>query len=192
MAVPARRSRKNCAPTPRAVAVCAKALIGAGPPVAPLDVMSNRHELHAFNYINRSYADVRRTLLAQPLRVFRDATNAADTGGPELHATAGTLDVSTEIEIELLSVGEVESPRPTTKLEISWKSTRRPNLFPTMRATVSMYPLTPTETQLELSGVYDPPLGVVGDVIDAVAMHDVARESVQRFVDDTAAYLRTA
>lgn len=155
--------------------------------------MPNRHELHAFNYINRAYADVRGKLLAQPLQIFRDATSAGSTAGPELHAKAGALDLSAEIEIEVLSIDEVaDTTRPMTKLEIAWKATRRPGLFPTLRATVSMYPLTPTETQLELSGVYDPPMGVVGDVIDAVAMRDRARSSVQRFVDETAAYLRTA
>lgn len=155
--------------------------------------MSNRHELHVFNYINRPYADVRRDLLADPKRLFRAATATAAEGGPELHAKAGPVDVSAEIDLEILSIDEAsDSTRPTTRIEFAWKATKRPGLFPTLRATFSMYPLTPTETQLELSGIYDPPLGVVGDMIDAVAMGNMARTSVQRFVDDTAAYLRGA
>jgi hypothetical protein len=155
--------------------------------------MANRHELHAFNYINRPYADVRRELLVSPLEVFRDATvEAGDTDSrAALHVKAAGLDVSAEIDIELLSVREeLDTPRPTTKLEIAWKATRRPGLFPTLRATLSLYPLTPTETQLELSGLYDPPMGAFGEAIDVIAMRDRARESVQRFVDDTVALLR--
>jgi hypothetical protein len=164
-------------------------MVQAGSVIAARSVMPNRHELHAFNYVNRPYADVRRDLLAEPRRIFREATSS--TGRPELHAKAGALDVSTEIEIEILSMSDVaDAIRPTTKLELAWKATHRPGLFPKLRATITVYPLTPTETQLELSGIYEPPMGVVGDVIDAVAMGDVARASVQRFVDDTAAYLR--
>ncbi|MFN0246968.1 MAG: hypothetical protein ACKV2T_08660 [Kofleriaceae bacterium] len=175
------------------VASDALVAVRAGATVAGGVVMANRHELHAFNYVNRPYADVRREMLAGPLELFRDATaNAGDTDGKaELHVKAAGLDVSAEIDIELLSVHEeLDVPRPTTKLEIAWRATRRPGLFPKLRATLSMYPLSPTETQLELSGVYEPPMGAFGDAIDVIAMRDRARESVQRFVDDTAAWLR--
>jgi hypothetical protein len=153
--------------------------------------MSNRHELHAFNYINRSYADVRRQLLAEPLSIFRRATaTASEASNAELHAKAGAFDISAPIEIEILGIEEPSPQR--TNLEVAWKAAERAGLFPTMHATISMYPLTPTETQLELSGVYDPPMGVLGDVIDATAFRDIARSSVQRFVDDTASYLRVS
>lgn len=150
--------------------------------------MSNRHEVRAYNYINRSYADVRRDLLAQPLDVFRRAT--AHSSGPELHASTGVIDLSAEIVIEILGVEEPSPQR--ANLNVMWKASRRPGLFPTMHAKISIYPLTPTETQLELEGIYDPPMGVLGEVVDAVVLRDVARASVQRFVDDTAAYLRSA
>ena len=59
-----------------------------------------------------------------------------------------------------------------------------------MHATLLIYALTPTETQLDLAGAYDPPLGLVGDMIDAVAMGRLAEETVANFVCDVARFLR--
>lgn len=61
-----------------------------------------------------------------------------------------------------------------------------------MRATLAIYPLTASETQLEFFGSYEPPLGRVGDAINAVIGHRIAEASVQRFVEEVACYLRAA
>ena len=63
-------------------------------------------------------------------------------------------------------------------------------LFPLMTAVLAVYPLTATETQLDFSGQYDPPLGAVGDAVDALIGHRIAEASVHRFVTDVARYLR--
>jgi hypothetical protein len=49
---------------------------------------------------------------------------------------------------------------------------------------------TATETQLDFSGIYEPPFGVLGKAVDAVAGYRIAEVSVHRFVSDVAAYLR--
>lgn len=59
-----------------------------------------------------------------------------------------------------------------------------------MRAELSIYPLTATETQLDLSGLYEPPLGILGSAIDAMVGDRIAEASVHHFVSDVAAYLR--
>jgi len=64
--------------------------------------MSKGHEAHAFNYINRSDAEVRRQLLAAPMSVFRRAALAASsTGNPELQAKTGAIELSAETEIKI-------------------------------------------------------------------------------------------
>lgn len=150
------------------------------------------HEIQAFNYVNRPYARVRSDVLAYPEALFAAATSSANgSKTAELHAKAGPLEVGAHIKIEVLSITESHANnRPATKLALTWKAATGSALFPTMRATLSMYPLSPTETQLELDGIYDPPLGPVGDMIDAIAMRDIAETSVQHFIDDVAAYLR--
>jgi hypothetical protein len=59
-----------------------------------------------------------------------------------------------------------------------------------MSATLFVYPLTKTETQLDFVGQYEPPLGKLGDVVDAVVGHRIAEASVHRFVADVAEFLR--
>ena len=66
-----------------------------------------------------------------------------------------------------------------------------PRLFPFMKAELAIYPLTSTETQLDFSGAYEPPLGALGKAMNAVAGHRLAEASVHRFVNDVAGYLRT-
>ena len=65
-----------------------------------------------------------------------------------------------------------------------------PGLFPLMKAELSIYPLTASETQLDFSGVYEPPLGAVGKALNAVAGYRIAEVSVHRFVNDVARFLR--
>jgi hypothetical protein len=67
-----------------------------------------------------------------------------------------------------------------------------PRLFPLMKAEISVYPLTATETQLDFSGLYEPPLGPLGKAANAIVGHRIAEVSVHRFVNDVAEYLRQA
>ena len=158
--------------------------------------MSRRHELHAFDYVNRPYAVVRDTLFAGPLAVFREATAAGARPGEvhavSLRAKAGPFTVGQDVELEILAIedGRAADGTPGERFVLGWKALRHPGLFPQMRATLRIYPLTPTETQLDLEGTYDPPLGWLGDAVDALALHKVAEDSVAGFVRDVAAYLR--
>lgn len=152
------------------------------------------HELKAFDYVNRPYAAVKTLLTQDPVATFRRATlhegADADAG---LHAKVGPLlEVTSTIAIEVLGVEEtsVVEGHPRTDIKIRWQATRKPGMFPTMNATLSVYPLSPTETQLELAGTYTPPMGAVGQVLDATAMRGIAEKSVEGLVKDLGSYLR--
>lgn len=161
-------------------------------------VMTDRHELLAYDYVNHPYEVVRDALLADPRSIFHRATTSAVGRGQELRtdlrAKAGPFDLGTSIEIEVRPIDGGESPdgRPATRFAIEWKAAQRPALFPTMKATLAVYALSATETQLYLAGVYDPPLGVLGEALDAIALHRIAAESVTGFIRDVAAWLRAA
>ena len=79
---------------------------------------------------------------------------------------------------------------PVTRIPIAWSAAQRAILFPIMNAELSVYPLTETETQLDFLGRYEPPLGIVGDALDATVGHRIAEASVHRLVADVANYLR--
>lgn len=148
------------------------------------------HELHCYDYVNQPYEIVRRAVLVDPLQLFTSATSAGH--GSRLHVMLGAFEVGAEIEIELLGIDEKHDPfaRPSLTIALTWRSRQRAALFPTLTAQLALYPLTPTETQLELSGSYEPPLGIVGEAVDAAVLHRFAKESVASFVREIATHLR--
>jgi hypothetical protein len=79
-----------------------------------------------------------------------------------------------------------------TCVQLEWEAATMPGLFPLMKAELAIYPLTATETQLDFSGFYEPPLGALGKAVDAIAGYRIAEVSVHRFVSDVAEYLRKA
>ncbi len=148
------------------------------------------HELHCYDYVNQPYATVRAAMLADPQELFRIATGAGQAA--QLHVRLGALELGAEIAIEITRIDHKCEPfeRPVTTIDLAWRSRRGHTLFPLMTASLKIYPLTPTETQLELAGSYHPPLGVVGQAVDAVAMHKLAAASVTSFIREIATYLR--
>jgi len=159
--------------------------------------MARSKEVRSYEYVNQPYERVRDALLADTLGTFRAATRAAagraHSVAAALSVNIAGLDVGTEIDIrvgEVTGVPGADGQTPSTSIPVEWKATKRPRLFPLMRATLQIYPLTGTETQLDFAGVYDPPLGAVGTAIDAVVGHRIAEASVHRFVVDVAHHLR--
>jgi hypothetical protein len=79
---------------------------------------------------------------------------------------------------------------PVTRLQLEWQAAKMPSLFPLMKAELSIHPLTASETQLDFSGLYEPPFGAVGKAMNAIVGHRIAEVSVHRFISDVKAYLR--
>jgi hypothetical protein len=161
-------------------------------------LMSKGREIRCYDYVNHPYAQVRDALKKDALSVFQSATKAAasraQSVAAELHVEAGGIGIKTDISISVKNVEEKVDAvsSPVTRLLLEWEATTMPRLFPLMKGELAIYPLTPTETQLDFSGVYEPPLGTVGKVLNAVAGYRIAEVSVHRFINDVAGYLRQA
>lgn len=160
--------------------------------------MSERNLIRVYDYVNQPYEAVREKLAEDPLTVFRNATKVAaqraNTLAAELHVNIAGIEVGTDIAITVTSVQENEksgSSPVSTKIELEWEAAKMPRFFPLMKAELRIYPLTPTETQLDLAGKYAPPLGIVGSVLDAAVGHRIAEASVHQLISDVAAYLRS-
>ena len=161
--------------------------------------MGTSKQIRVFDYVNQPYARVRDLLRNDPLAAFTRATKSAEeranSVAAQLQVSLGAVRVATDIEIKMQ--GTEETPPsgrmgPVTRLHFEWEAAESPRLFPLMRAEIAIYPLTATETQLEFSGDYEPPLKVFGAVIDALVGHRIAEASVHRFVSEVNAYLKTA
>jgi hypothetical protein len=159
--------------------------------------MNTARTIRSYDYVNHPYDRVRDTLKENAVAVFQSATRAAasraESVAAELHVDFAGIGVKAEIKI--LVKGIQEKPpdaisSASTKLLLEWEAAAMPRLFPLMEGELSIYPLTTTETQLDFSGVYEPPFGAVGKTMNAIAGHRIAEVSVHRFVSDVAAYLR--
>ena len=158
--------------------------------------MGTGREIRSYDYVNRPYERVRDALRQNALTVFQSATKAAasraQSVAAELHVDFGGIGVKTDINISVKNIEEIAdaTSTPGTRLLLEWEAATMPGLFPLMKGELSVYPLTSTETQLDFSGVYEPPFGAVGKTMNAIVGHRIAEVSVHRFVSDVAGYLR--
>jgi hypothetical protein len=161
--------------------------------------MSTGREIRSYDYVNHPYDRVRDALKQNALAVFQSATKAAaaraESVAAELHVDFAGIGVKADINI-LVKAVEESAPdaisSASTRLLLEWEAATLPRLFPLMQGELSVYPLTSTETQLDFSGIYQPPLGAVGKTMNAIAGRRIAEVSVHRFVSDVAGYLRQA
>jgi hypothetical protein len=158
--------------------------------------MSKGREIRCFDYVNHPYAQVRDALSKGAPAVFQSATKAANSRAKsvasELRVDISGIAVEADVIISVKKIEEQTSKMsaPVTRLQLEWQAAKMPSLFPLMKAELSIYPLTTSETQLDFAGVYQPPLGAVGKAMNAIAGYRIAEASVHRFVSDVAGHLR--
>ncbi len=157
--------------------------------------MANPVEIRCYDYVNRPFDEVRNRLHDDPVELFKQATRAASNRannlGAALHINVAGIEIGKEIEIVVTGEAEVESARKErVELTLEWKASKSPGLFPVMQGTLAAYPITMTETQLDFSGHYDPPMGLMGKAIDALVGRRIAEASVHSFVSEVAAHMR--
>lgn len=157
--------------------------------------MGKGRELQAYDYVNHPYPAVKDALCADARgvieRATRQAADRANRVGAQLRVQIGVLEVGADIDVQVTGVDEVTAyGGPATRLGLAWKAVRRPELFPTMEGALTFYPLSPEETQLDFEGRYQPPLGPVGNLLDAMVGHKLAEASVRRMIEDIAGWLR--
>ena len=152
--------------------------------------------LRVYDYVNHPFADVEAALAIDPAGIIKRATTAASERaadlGAKLHAHVGPIDVTADIAIEIGPYDDtpLASGRKALRIPIAWRALRATRAFPVMQAELTAYPLTSTETQLELVGTYEPPLGALGRAIDSAVLHRLAEASVLQFLQEIARHLR--
>ena len=155
-----------------------------------------QREVRAFDYVNHPYEPVRDLLLKEAPRIFAGATKVAETRAGEIVSSLSIdikgIQISKDITIKVRSFQERPGPKLTHVLHIGldWEAKESPGLFPVMKADLSLYPLSSTETQVDLTGHYEPPMGALGGVIDAALGHRLAEASVHRFLAEVVERLR--
>ena len=159
--------------------------------------MSSERQIRSYDYVNHPYEQVREALTEDATAVFQSATKAAASRAKlvasELKVNIAGIEIGADVSIEVKNIAshaaDAVSP-PSTCLSLEWAAVNSPHLFPLMKAELSIYPITTTETQLDFHGSYQPPLGVLGSAINSVVGHRIADASVHRFIADVAEHLR--
>jgi hypothetical protein len=159
--------------------------------------MSQRKKVRCYGYVERPYEHVRALLHEQPLELLQRATNSASARTRALLANLkvdmGGVEIGIDIRAHVSRVRDEEGVAglsPVTRVELGWEAARAPAFFPLMTACLSAWPITSTETQLELEGDYEPPFGALGTALDAVLGHRVAEASVDRLLQDVLEQIR--
>jgi len=155
------------------------------------------HKVRFYGYVERPYGQVSALLREQPLELLQRATHSASTRAralvANLRVNVGAVEVAVDVRTHIDRVAEEEGVAgmsPITSLEFGWEAARAPGFFPLMKARLSAWPLTSTETQLQLEGDYAPPLGPLGVAIDTVVGHRIAEASVERLLQDVIEQIR--
>jgi hypothetical protein len=154
--------------------------------------MSNAQEIHCYEYVTQPYDKVGRALIDDGVGIFARATSSATSRAralvSTLHVSIGGFEVGKDVIIDVKHV-DTHASAPghiapeATQLDLEWRAETSPALFPKMHATLTAYPLSQGETQLDLRGTYEPPLGVLGSVADRAVGHRIAEASVHAFLD---------
>ncbi|HET9036260.1 MAG TPA: hypothetical protein VFN45_08640 [Myxococcaceae bacterium] len=152
--------------------------------------MSETREVRCYDYVPVRHEHIRKLLHSDGVAIFSRATAIVTERARQLVATlrlnVGAVEVGVDVQLQVKGitdeVGATGDPR--TRLDFTWEATEQAGLFPRMDATLTAYPLSPDETQLDLQGRYQPPLGALGTVIDAAAGHRVAEATVLRLLRD--------
>ena len=79
-----------------------------------------------------------------------------------------------------------------TVIPITWKATFPKKLFPEMTGRIELAPTDAKTTRLTVSGMYEPPLGRLGEQLDEAVMHNVAEGTVKELAESIAERLQMA
>ncbi len=86
----------------------------------------------------------------------------------------------------VVEIGQPVKTSTWAVVPISWKATFPEKLFPEMNGKIELAPSGKDETRLTVSGMYEPPLGKLGEQLDEALMHNVAEATVRELAESIA------
>jgi hypothetical protein len=92
----------------------------------------------------------------------------------------------------MVELGEPLKTANWTEIPLTWKATFPEKLFPKMTGKIELAPTDKDVTRLTVSGMYQPPLGRLGEQLDEALMHNVAEGTVKELAESIAQRLEKA
>jgi len=138
-------------------------------------------------------AQVRHRLFVAVNALWQQVAEAAYDEGEELLSRVGPFGpVPGLSKVVTVRVGKVRDRGEGFVMPLTWSATGPTELFPVMVADLEIAPLGASESQLRLSGSYDPPLGPVGRQLDRLLLHQLAEATVRALLSQLVAALLVA
>lgn len=106
------------------------------------------------------------------------------TGSPERHTLAvylRDLHVAVRGEIRVPIAMEISERATRFECAIAIRAVSDEGYFPTFEGTLSVGPVG-AQSELWLQGAYQPPLGIIGALLDRTLLRNAARRSLQAFL----------
>ncbi len=140
-----------------------------------------QHSVH----IAQPVKQVSEALLEGPAAWFPGMRGQKNVSRIGLHVAG--VPVRKKVEVE---VGDPVRTSTWTVVPLTWKATFPEKLFPTMTGKIEVAPSSKDETRLTVSGMYEPPLGKIGEQLDEALMHNVAEGTVRELAESIAQQLQ--
>jgi hypothetical protein len=127
--------------------------------------------------------EIERVLADVPGHVLSRIAGEANHRGDTLLAQVGFGERVRVARQVTLTIGAPIHTSGKVVIPLRWTPTDAPGLFPALEADLEVAPLAPDRTQLAMSARYEPPLGLVGKVIDRSILYRVAEATIKDFLD---------
>jgi hypothetical protein len=146
--------------------------------------------LKTYIEVDLDFAVVRAAMLQRPPRWLDGLMDAVEADGSRLLVEVGLEFGGHEFARRaVLEAGDPVIGERLASLPLRLRVEDQTWLFPTLDGTLDAAWLGPGRTHLALDALYDPPLGVVGNVVDRALLHRVAEVVAHRFLENAAANL---
>lgn len=135
-------------------------------------------------------AEVRHRLLPAVSGLLQQVAEAAYDEGEALLGRVGPFGPVPGLSKAVsVNVGNKRDRGEGFVMPLRWSATGPSELFPVMEGDLEIAPLGSHESQLRLSGSYEPPLGSIGRQLDRLLLHQIAEATVRAFLSRLVAAL---
>jgi hypothetical protein len=146
--------------------------------------------VYDFTRVPLPIAQVRHRLLVAVSGLWQQIAEAAYDEGEELLSRVGPFGAVPGLSKAVsMQAGQIRDRGEGFVMPLTWSATGPTELFPVMEADLEIAPLGAGESQLRLSGSYDPPLGAVGRQLDRLLLHQLAEATVRALLSQLVAAL---
>ena len=146
--------------------------------------------VYDFIHVPLPVALVRQRLLLAVSGLWQKVAVAAYEEGEELLSRVGPFGAVPGLSKAVsVHVGDVRDRGEGFVMPLQWSATGPTELFPVMQADLEVAPLGAHQSQVRLSGSYDPPLGAFGRQLDRLLLHQLAEATVRALLKQLVAAL---